>query len=204
MATDGGAVEDDRNKAINLYEDPRVGTPEMPETIITCLSFIKAVEDEKYGFRWECPNNGIKCQYRHMLPEGYTLTSKKEREAARKQAEVDAKNARTMEEDIEEERAALKSDGLTPVNAETFAAWKEKRAIKKLAAAEANLLKSQESAAAKRQMTKGKNSVMSGRALFSYNPDMFKDQEGAADLDKVDQTLFETEEAKEEEEVDFD
>ena len=33
-----------------------------------------------------------------------------------------------MEEEIEEERAALKSDGLTPVTKESFFAWKKRRA----------------------------------------------------------------------------
>lgn len=63
----GGAsnAEADNNKAIDLYVDPRTGTDNMPtDTIITCLNFLKAVEDELYGWRWECPN-GIKCAYRH-------------------------------------------------------------------------------------------------------------------------------------------
>ena len=76
----------------------------MPDTIITCLQFIEAVENEQYGWRWECTTGGNKCKYRHMLPEGYVLTSKKEREANRKQAEADKENQMTIEEKIEEER----------------------------------------------------------------------------------------------------
>ena len=34
----------------------------------------------------------------------------------------------TIEEKIEEERAALPSEGLTPVTKENFFAWKERRA----------------------------------------------------------------------------
>ena len=37
------------------------------------------------------------------------------------------KDERPIEEIIEEERAALKSEGLTPVTAESFAAWKLRR-----------------------------------------------------------------------------
>ena len=37
----------------------------------------------------------------------------------------------TIEEKIEEERAALPADGLTPVTAESFKAWKERRAAAK-------------------------------------------------------------------------
>jgi len=63
-----------------MYVDPRHGGENMPDTIITCLHFLTAIEDEKYGWRWECPQGGVKCPYRHMLPEGYILTSKKERD----------------------------------------------------------------------------------------------------------------------------
>ena len=41
---------------------------------------IDADEDEKYGWRLECPNNGVKCQYLHRLPEGFVILSKKERQ----------------------------------------------------------------------------------------------------------------------------
>lgn len=103
----------------------------MPEdTIITCLSFLKAVEDEMYGWRWECPN-GAKCGYRHQLPEGYVVTSKKDREKNRKEAEAAAMDETTIEEKIEAERNALKADDLTPVTKESFFAWKEKRKLAK-------------------------------------------------------------------------
>ena len=71
-----------KEQQINMYVDPRQGTPDMPEdTIITCKHFLDAVEDEKYGWRWECPVAGNKCQYRHQLPEGFIILSKKERNA---------------------------------------------------------------------------------------------------------------------------
>ena len=60
----------------------------------------------------------------------------------------------------------------------------------------------------------GKNSIMNGRALFTYNPDLFVDDENAAadgDLEdikeeeaKVDTELFAGEVVDEDEEVDFD
>lgn len=103
----------------------------MPDTIITCLHFLEAVEDEKYGWRWECQNGGVKCQYRHQLPEGYKLSTKAEREAAKKEREKEKENDKTIEEIIEEERMALKSDGLTPVTKESFFAWKARRAERK-------------------------------------------------------------------------
>lgn len=132
-----GEEEATSNQHINLYSDPRAGSENMPEdTIITCLSFLKAVEDELYGWRWVCPEGGDKCRFRHQLPEGYVVTSKKDREKNRKEAEAAALDETTIEEKIEAERSALKSDDLTPVTKESFFAWKEKRKIAKQAALE--------------------------------------------------------------------
>ena len=65
----------------------------MPQdTIITCKHFLDAVEQELYGWRWSCPNNGVDCQYRHMLPEGYVLTTKAERAQMKKDADEMAQN----------------------------------------------------------------------------------------------------------------
>ena len=108
-----------------MYVDPRVGTVDMPEdTIITCKFFLDAVEAELYGWRWVCPNHGSKCQYLHRLPEGFVLLSKKEREEQKKLEKERAEDETTIEEKIEAERAALSSEGLTPVTKDSFFAWK--------------------------------------------------------------------------------
>lgn len=161
----------------------------MPEdTIITCKHFLDAVEDELYGWRWECPNAGVKCQYRHMLPEGYVVISKKEREANRKDAVKNAEDAaaKTLEEQIEEERAALPSEGLTPVTKESFFAWKDRRKARKQKELEDRMREEELKKVSKGRKAGGgggggKNSIMNGRALFSYNPDLFTDADGAAD-----------------------
>ena len=205
----GGVEEITSNQKIDMYRDPRENTTDMPVTIITCLNFIEAVEDDKYGFRWECPMGGVKCKYRHMLPEGYVMTTKKEREAAKKQAELDKDNAKTLEEEIEEERAALRSDDLTPVTKESFFAWKERRKKQKQDVVEEELKKAQEDKAFKKAAQKGKNSIMNGRALFTYNPDLFKEPEMEEkkvlpkEEEKIDSNLFANEEV-DEDEVDFD
>ena len=78
---------------------------------------------------------------------------------------------------IEEARAKLKSAELTPVTAERFLAWKAEKIKKKQdAQAQAKLELEQ-------RFAKGEK-VLSGRALFAYNPDLFKDDEGA-DADKI-------------------
>ena len=43
---------------------------------IVCKYFIQAIETEKYGWFWECPN-GESCHYRHALPPGFVLKSQK-------------------------------------------------------------------------------------------------------------------------------
>jgi len=43
-----------------------------------CQYFLKAIEDEKYGYFWECPN-GDECIYRHALPPDYVFKIKEEK-----------------------------------------------------------------------------------------------------------------------------
>ena len=127
-----GQEELKAEQTINMYLDPRRGTENEPvDTIITCKHFLDAVEDEKYGWRWECPNT-VKCIYRHQLPEGYVIISKKERAAIKASDLASAyEEKKTIEEVIEEERALLKADGLTPVTKDSFFAWKKRRAEEK-------------------------------------------------------------------------
>ncbi|KAJ8508591.1 hypothetical protein ONZ45_g9150 [Pleurotus djamor] len=133
-------------------------------TDIVCKHFIQAIETQKFGWFWECPN-GENCQYRHALPPGFVLKSQK------KAADEAAKaNQISLEDFIEVERHKLGSN-LTPVTPETFAKWKKTRMDKKEAEAEA-IRKAKET-----QSAAGKNSGMSGRDLFQYNPEWFEDEE---------------------------
>ena len=64
---------------------------------IVCKFFIDAIESQKFGWFWECPN-GQGCQYRHALPPGFVLRSQK------KAAEDAAKaNQISLEEFLEVE-----------------------------------------------------------------------------------------------------
>lgn len=81
---------------------------------IVCKYFIEAIETNKYaislsahynlnpfcrfGWFWECPNGGEKCQYRHALPPGFVLKS--ERKAAEEAAKA---NVISLEEFLETE-----------------------------------------------------------------------------------------------------
>jgi len=82
--------------------------------ILACF-FIQAVEEKKYGWFWECPNEGDNCPYFHKLPQDYIFKSD----------EVVVKDTRTLEEIIEERRSGI--SGGTPVNAKTFKEWKDKK-----------------------------------------------------------------------------
>ena len=64
----------------------------------------------RFGWFWECPNGGEKCQYRHALPPGFILKS--ERKAAEEAAKA---NVISLEEFLETEvdsHTARRSKGL--------------------------------------------------------------------------------------------
>ncbi|KAM5531792.1 hypothetical protein V8D89_014562 [Ganoderma adspersum] len=139
-------------------------------TDIVCKYFIQAIETEKYGWFWECPN-GENCHYRHALPPGFVLKSQK-----KAIEDAEKANAISLEEFLEVERHKLGTN-LTPVTPETFAKWKRTRMDKKLAEDEALRKAKDEKHAA------GKSSGMSGRDLFTYNPEWFEDEEEADEDD---------------------
>ncbi|KAK3082809.1 hypothetical protein FSP39_005975 [Pinctada imbricata] len=129
----------------------------MPPTTIICKYFLDAVENNKYGWFWECPNGGNKCHYRHALPAGFVL--KKDQKKEEKGETI------TIEELIERERAALTTAG-TKVTLESFLKWKERKRKEKIAAMEASKEKK------KKDFTQGKMFGISGREMFEFNPDM--------------------------------
>ena len=59
-----------------------------------------------------------------MLPQGYVLNRDKPTGADAEESDEEM----TLEEKIEEERANLPSEGLTPVTFESFMKWKADRA----------------------------------------------------------------------------
>ncbi|KAF8312500.1 hypothetical protein DL93DRAFT_2040775, partial [Clavulina sp. PMI_390] len=163
--------EEKLRTVVNSKGNPRTTTD------IVCKFFIEAIETEKFGWFWTCPNdekekNG--CMYRHALPPGFVLKS--QRKALEAAARADTIS---LEDFIEVERHKLPKT-LTPVTAESFAKWKQTRQDKKLAEEQAMQAAKDAKAAA------GKSSGMSGRDLFSYNPEWFAqedDEEGDDDFD---------------------
>lgn len=128
-----------------------------PTTEIICKYFLDAVEKNKYGWFWECPNGGDKCIYRHALPPGFVLKKDKKKE--------DKKDEISIEELVERERAALGTN-LTKVTLETMTAWKKRKLKEK----KEQLLKEEEK---KRSDYKaGRQVGLSGREMFYFNPDL--------------------------------
>ena len=152
---------------------------------IVCWHFLQALEDKKYGFFWKCPN-GDDCKYRHSLPPGYVLKAKDEKRTQNEEDEDEI----SLDEKIEEERAAMVAAGkaVTLCTFANFLAWKEKKKIAKEQELEA-LRK-----AAEQKGGKATLSNLSGRDLFSFDPSLFIDDEGA------DDELYVIEEKPEEEE----
>ncbi|GAA5946591.1 hypothetical protein JCM3765_000311 [Sporobolomyces pararoseus] len=147
----------------------RKGNPKAT-TDIVCKHFLQAVETGKYGWFWECPDGGDKCKYRHALPPGFVLKSQKKKE------EEDSKNQEiSLEEFLEVERHKLDPKKLTPLTPESFAEWKKTRLSKK--EAESQALQSAKSAT----YAAGKQVGMSGRDLFTFNPDLGGDSDDDED-----------------------
>ena len=103
-----------------------------------------------------------------------------------------------MEEQIEEERRKLPSEGLTPVTLASFNKWKEDRARRKQEELEKKM-----AAEVAQKGVRGAKGIMSGKALFTYDPTLFMDDDGAADdkqyeEDSDGEQLAPVEESKEE------
>lgn len=153
--------------AVDDAEARRRADKKMPATDIICKFFLEAVETNKYGWFWKCPNGGEDCHYRHCLPPGFVLkdrTKKKE----------DNEFRTLLEEELEEARTLLSTR--TPVTTELFLEWKAKKVQKKKEQMEE---KRREAEAA--QKKKGGQKLMSGRLLFEYRPEIFQDDLDAAD-----------------------
>lgn len=142
-------------------------------TEIVCKYFLEALENKKYGWFWECPNGGDKCKYRHALPPGYILKSSTG--SGGKDEAAAAENSISLEEFLETERYLIEKT--TPVTADSFAKWKAQRRAK-AADEEAARKKAKEA-----EVKAGRLNNVSGRDLFAYNPDLFRDDDEAMEVD---------------------
>uniref|UniRef100_A0A8C4QND6 Zinc finger CCCH domain-containing protein 15 n=1 Tax=Eptatretus burgeri TaxID=7764 RepID=A0A8C4QND6_EPTBU len=143
-----------------------------PKTSIICKHFLDALEKEKYGWFWNCPN-GENCIYRHALPPGFVL--KKDAKKEEKEEEI------SLEDLIERERAVL-GPNVNKLTLEAFIQWKKKKREEKKEKALTALEKR------KADFKAGKTFGISGREIFEFHPDLV-----SADDDEAAETQYERE-----------
>ncbi|KAG0247302.1 hypothetical protein BG011_001708 [Mortierella polycephala] len=162
----------DQKKLESVVSSKAKGGITIATTDIVCKFFLEAIENQKYGWFWDCPNGGTQCKYRHALPPGFVLKTKAELRAEANKEEI------SIEDFLEKERHSL-GKNLTPVTVETFAAWKKTRADR-LEQEEQVKRKAKEAA-----FKAGKMLQFSGRELFDFNPEI-----AGADDEDDDDNIF--------------
>jgi len=143
------------------------GAEKSNETDIICKYFLDAVENNKYGWFWECPEKkaGRECKYKHALPPGFVLKKdkmKKEQDEA----------TITLEELIETERAKLDQSKLTKITLQSFVAWKKKKLKERADTEKKENLKKK-----KDFKDTGATAGMSGRDMFMMDPNILSKQQ---------------------------
>lgn len=123
-----------RSVVMSKHGNPKTTTDKV------CKYFIEAVENQKYGWFWTCPNGGDKCMYKHSLPPGFVLKTKEQRAAEKALMDKSPMATLTLEDFLESERHKL-TGTLTPVTPDSFAKWKKERMDKKAAEEEAKKMK---------------------------------------------------------------
>uniref|UniRef100_A0A6G1SEY1 Zinc finger CCCH domain-containing protein 15 n=1 Tax=Aceria tosichella TaxID=561515 RepID=A0A6G1SEY1_9ACAR len=131
-----------------------------PPTDIICKFFIEALENNKYGWFWECPNGGKQCHYRHALPPGFVLQKDKKK--------AESKPVIAMEELVEVERSKLPHD-LPKLTLESFLQWKKRKIAERKAQA------AEQEASKKAEFKAGRHIGLSGRDMFTFNPELAQD-----------------------------
>ncbi|KAJ5098261.1 Translation machinery-associated protein 46 [Penicillium argentinense] len=164
-----------RSVVLSKHGNPRTTTDKV------CKYFIEAVENQKYGWFWTCPNGGDKCMYKHSLPPGFVLKTKEQKAAEKALMDKSPLNTLTLEDWLESERHKL-TGTLTPVTPETFAAWKKDRLSKK---------------AAEQEAQKAKDAT--GRAMFEDGDWKEEDSEDDEDDDLLAQYQQQMQETQDEE-----
>lgn len=164
-------MEDWDQKKLEQVISEKHGSKPANQTDIVCKYFLDAIEKSLYGWFWVCPNGGQACKYRHALPPGYVFKSKKDRDADKGKKEESI----PIEEIIEQQRAQLGHSKGTPVTPETLAKWKADKLERKRQEEEKKRKEE-----AKKTGGRGLN-ALSGRALFTYDPTLFRDDDDADD-----------------------
>lgn len=156
----------DEDKLKDVIEKKHgAGEKTKPKTAIICKHFLEALENNKYGWFWECPTGGEKCHYRHALPLGFVL---------KKDLKKEKKEEISIEDLVERERAKLGYD-LPRITLSSFLNWKRQKIEEK------KLMDEQDLERKKKEFNAGRHIGLSGRDMFTFNPDIGKDDEWMED-----------------------
>lgn len=140
-----------------------------------CKFFIDAVENDKYGWFWVCPNGGNECMYKHSLPPGFVLKTKEQKRLERLANESAPKI--TLEEFIEMERGKLDKSKFTPITLDTFKVWKLKQKAKR-------------EEERKRELQSGKIPLTGREIILKKYADKFYQEEDNDQGDELDLSEF--------------
>lgn len=183
----------DEQKLMDVVEKKHGKERSLPKTDIICKFFLEALENSKYGWFWECPNGGDKCHYRHALPPGFVLNRDKKK--------MEKKDEISIEDLVEKERARL-DYSLPKITLESFVTWKKRKIEEKKAKDK------KETDRKKAEFKAGRNIGLSGREMFTFNPDMVADGNLDDDEATFDHVQRESDSDDEEEvhikDIDFD
>jgi len=174
----GGDKKPDVPKPLDLYKDRRGDKFLLIKTV--CEHFLEACEEERYDREWVCENGNL-CAMRHALAPGYVLRKDRGSDEESEGGDI----AEKVDNQLKKLKAAKNADGTTNVTPETFAIWKIK--VTKEKADKLKLLMVEEQK--KKKKKKGKEeegkekSSVSGKDLFSLNPDIFVDDDEAMNQD---------------------
>lgn len=89
-----------RSVVLSKHGNPKTTTDKV------CKFFIEAVENQKYGWFWQCPNGGDECKYKHSLPPGFVLKTKEQRAAEKALMDKSPLATLTLEDFLEARRYA--------------------------------------------------------------------------------------------------
>ncbi len=146
------------------------------------------MENSTYGWFWVCPNEKEtekKCLYRHALPPGFQLKSDKKK--------LDEKEEIALETLIETERSAL-GPSVTKVTLESFIAWK----LRKIQEKKDKISETEEKK--KRDFKLGFMNGLTGRDIFTFNPDLIANDDDEANND-IDYSKREGEDEENKDEI---
>ncbi|KAH7979601.1 hypothetical protein HPB49_010063 [Dermacentor silvarum] len=157
----------------------------LPKTDIICKHFLDALEQNKYGWFWECPNGGQKCHYRHAVPPGFVLLNKAILINKLSCCKSKARCILHLLHYFTLKQAKI-GGNLPRITLESFLAWKKAKIREK------QDTEQKERDRKRDEFKAGRSIGLSGRDMFTFRPELAEDDgqdeegEEAYDLSRFD------------------